>query len=170
MEIFKDILGGIGGIAGTALTAGAGGIFGFLGAGVSAIGKYFQQKQEHKQRKEIMQLEMDAAAQKGSWQGLTASLKESESSDSNWKIVNAIKSLYRPALTSGLVIVTYLLFRDLMAIFKESGDVVLKGVFTPAEAKGIIVYIVYSMVFSTATAITWWFGDRAFAPPGLKNR
>ena len=39
-----------------------------------------------------------------------------------------------------------------------------------AEIKDLLRYMIYSLFFATTTAITWWFGDRAFAPPGMKNR
>lgn len=166
MEWLTGILGSIGGIA---TSAASGGIFGLIGSGISTIGKYFQAKQAHKQKLEIMEMQMKMKAQEGSWNSMIESLKSEAAASDTYKWVNAIKALYRPFLTTGLVVVTYMLFQDVLGGLGNEQSVIA-DIFTGAELKEILRYIVYSIVFSTATAIVWWFADRAFAPPGLKNR
>jgi hypothetical protein len=64
-----------------------------------------------------------------------------------------------------------MIFKDLSAMLTGTGASVLApGTFTPEQAKELLVYDVKSLVFSASTAVVWWFGDRAFAPPGMKNR
>ena len=155
-------------------TAASGGIFGVVGALGGSVMKYFNQKQEQKfekekweNDKELMKIQMDIESQKGSWAGLIESHKADIPLDT-YRWVNAIKSLYRPFLTSSLVVITYLLFINILSGFGD--DNILSEIFTGPELKAILKYIVYSIVFATATAISWWFCERALSPPGMKNR
>ena len=175
-------------ITGAVGSAAGGGVFGLIGSGIGAIAKYFQTKQQQKfekekwaYEKELFALETERdrqedehelaiVSQQGAWAGLTESIQSDSAPGETYKWVVAAKVLYRPLLTSGLCVMSYLLFRDLMSLFESASESSLRVIFTPEEAKNIIQYIVYSMVFSTSTAIVWWFGDRAFAPPGMKNR
>ncbi|MCP4744682.1 MAG: hypothetical protein GY874_00860 [Desulfobacteraceae bacterium] len=102
----------------------------------------------------MLKLQMDAASQKGSWDGLIASYKADQAPVNNYKWVNAVRSLYRPVLTTGLVIITYLLFHNVLAGLAAS-DSLLLDIFSGSELKEILRYIVYSIVFSTATAVSW---------------
>jgi hypothetical protein len=165
--MLKDLLGLVG-------SAASGGIFGVVGAIGGSVMKYFNQKQEQKFKKDEWQhekdmilVQMDVESQKGSWAGLIESYKSDKPLDT-YKWVNAIKALYRPLLTSSLVVITYLLFKNIL--YGLNGDHILSEIFTGSELKEILRYIVYSIVFSTATAISWWFCERALSPPGLKNR
>jgi hypothetical protein len=76
-----------------------------------------------------------------------------------------VKDLFRPVLTAGLFVLSYVIFLD---VIRRNG--VLAHVLSPDEALELIKYIVYSVVFSATTSGVWWFGDRAFSPPGMKNR
>lgn len=180
MEWLKDIL-GIG------ISSAGGAVFGTLGALGGAVVKYFQRKQEMSfQRekwdyeKDLFKLELEdkrneedhelkIVSQKGSWQGLNSSIQASSSVGEVHKLVNDIRALYRPFLTTGLVVVTYFIFKDMLSLFNQQ-ESYLEGVFEPEAVKEILTYIIYSVVFSTCTAVTWWYGDRAFAPPGMKNK
>lgn len=169
MDWITDILGAVG-------SAASGGVFGAVGAFGSSVVKYFQRKQEQKFEKEewthekdMFKLNMQATSQKGSWDGLIQSYKAQDKPLDTYKWVNAIKSLFRPFLTISLVVVTYLLFTSILQGL-AGNDVALSKVFDSAELKEILRYIVYSIVFSTSTAIAWWFCERALAAPGMKNR
>lgn len=168
---------GIGEIIGAIGSAASGGLFGVIGAGISSFFKYkrLKQEQEFEARRwdhdmNMARLQMEAASQQGSWQGLVASHEaDTGTGEHNYKWVNAIKSLYRPILTTGLIIVTYLFFQDVLNGLANAESTMAK-IFEGAELKEIMRYIVYSIVFSTATAIAWWFAERALQPPGYKNR
>lgn len=153
-----------GSILGTTAAAASGGIFGVLGSAVGTVAKYFQAKQEHKQKVELTRLEMEVAAQKGSWDGLTASQTAEASIGNTYHWVNAARGLFRPMLTVLLLICTMVIFKDIMG-----GTSKLAEIFDAGELKDILRYIVYSIVFTTASAAMWWFGDRAMQPKGMKN-
>lgn len=169
MDWVADIFGAVG-------SAATGGIFGLIGSGISQVVKYFRTKQEQRFEKdrwahevELRRLDMEAASQAGSWQGLSESVRADAVVSDTYQWVNAIKSLYRPALTTALVIISYQIFRDILNGLAGK-DAVLVSIFTGTELKEIIRYIVYSLIFATSTAIVWWFSERAFSPPGFKNR
>lgn len=166
--MLEDIIGLIG-------SAASGGIFGVVGAIGGSVMKYFNQKQEQKfkkdeweHEKDLIKIQMEVESQKGSWAGLIESYKSDKEFVDTYKWVNAIKSLYRPFLTTSLVIITYLLFENILGGLKDNN--ILSEIFTGSELKEILRYIVYSIVFSTATAISWWFCERALSPPKIKNR
>lgn len=188
MEWLGDLLGGAASIA-------SGGLFGLLGSLVGVGAKWLQERQrqawerqrqawerqkwDHETR--MLELQMQARAaeteqelaivsQQGAWDGLGASQRADAGltgSVHTW--VNDVRALFRPVLTTGLVVLVYLLFRDLLAALGDGGSI-LGAVLAEAEVKDVIRYIVFSMVFAASTAIVWWFGDRAFAPPGMKSR
>ncbi len=170
-------------ILGTGAAAAGGGIFGLFGSAISAWMKMKQAKQEHEFQKDkwayetdLQKLQMQAkqeeneqaialASSQGSWKSLQSSVAMERKAGESYKWVNAIKDLFRPLLTLGLFVMTYMVFLD---IVKSGG--VLAGNLSPSEMVAIIKYIVYSIVFSATTAGVWWFGDRALSPPGMKNR
>lgn len=180
MEWLKEILG-------VSISGAGGALFGGMGALGGAVVKYFQRRQEMSfQRekwdyeKDLFKLELEnkrqeeeqelmVVSQKGSWDGLKASVQSESHVGEVHKIVNDIKALYRPLLTTGLVIVTYFIFRDMLNILRHQ-EAYLENVFSADTVRDILMYIIYSVVFSTCTAITWWYGDRAFSPPGMKNK
>lgn len=169
--------------------AASGGVFGLLGSAVGGVFKYFQVKQqqkfeekkwqhelalidkEHAREREEDEHELAVVSQQGAWQGLGASIQADASTGETYKWATAIKTLYRPILTSALVAIAFVMFRDLSGMLTGAGrDSVLTQIFSTDQARELLSYIVNSLVFSASTAVVWWFGDRAFAPPGMKNR
>jgi len=139
-------------LGGTA-TAASGGVFGLLGA--TAGGD--KQKEQTTLENEF---ELESINEEGSWNGLEASygLKITDNNCSQW--VNNLKALFRPMLTllltfASIVIIYWLLNKD-------------QSVLTGVELNELLKYCIYSIVFSGATSITWWFGDRALSPPKHK--
>lgn len=173
----------LGDLLGVGASAASGGLFGLAGSLIGGVFKYFQAKQEHRQRLEWAAVEMDQArldmeadqlradneakliAAQGSWDSLQSSYAH-DSGGSSHKWANDVRSLYRPILTSGLLVMVFMIWRDI----SSGGDGMLLTYFTQGELKEVIRYIVMSVVFTASTAAVWWFGDRAFAPPGFKNR
>ncbi len=147
----------------------SGGLTGVFGSMFGAVVKFFQTKQDrefkksewehelklHDKNLEASQKDFDnemaLVAQAGSYSGLNESIKADSGVGQSYKWVNAIKSLYRPALTTGLIVLYYLLVYDIE---------------DPEINKDVVALIGYM----TSMAVAWWFGDRAFAPPGMKNR
>ncbi len=181
MDFLGDIAGALGGVF---TSAASGGLFGLLGAGVGAVAQYFQRRQEQAFKKEewaheshLLELNMRARAaeteqelaivsQQGAWNGLGESLKADAAAGRNapsW--VNAVRSLFRPVLTSGLLVLVYLVWRDLLAGLDAERSL-LSAVLSEAEVKELLRYIVFSLVFAASTAVVWWFGDRSLVPPG----
>lgn len=174
-------------VLGTAATGAGGAIFGAIGALGGSIVKYFQRKQEIKFQREkwkyetdMFQLQMqdkreeeehelETISQEGSWSGLTSSIQHDSAPLETHKVINDIKSLFRPFLTTGLIIVTYLIFRDMLNILQDQSGY-LKELFEPEVIKDILRYIIHSVVFCASTSVVWWYGDRAFSPPGMKNK
>jgi hypothetical protein len=170
-------------ILGTGAAAAGGGVFGLLGSAIAAWMKMRQSKQEHEFEKdrwayetELQRLQMQAKQEEneqaialsssvGSWDALNVSVGNERKAGESYKWVNAVKDLFRPVLTAGLFVLSYVIFLD---VIRRNG--VLAHVLSPDEALELIKYIVYSVVFSATTSGVWWFGDRAFSPPGMKNR
>ena len=162
-------------ISGAASVAG-GGVFGLLGSLGSAWfkGKAVKAEREYSLQVQDKELEaaesghlqkMQEARQSMSSSGLTASIAADQINNlPGWAA--GVKALYRPFLTTALVLICGYIFTLLLGAL--TGDNVLSEVFPRAEIVAMIRYTVYSLVFSTATAITWWFGDRAVTPPNLK--
>jgi len=180
MEWLTDLL-GIG------ASVASGGIFGLFGSIVGVVGKYFQERQrqaweEKKMGHELKLLGMQMSAQvaeneqelaivtqEGSWTGLRESLAASRSVSTTHKWVNDARSLFRLVLTTGLIAVVVIFFAAILSAM-ENMDSNLLQFFTQSELAEMVRYIVYSMVFSAATATVWWFGDRALTPPNMKAR
>lgn len=174
MESLIELLGAGASVAG-------GGIFGLLGAVVGQVSKHFQEKAAraweekkwaHEERLYDQQIalgkaetenEIAIASAVGSWNGLGESIKADAQTTAQSSWAADIKALYRPFLTTALMLCTMYVIYSLL-----HGD--LATVLTVAETTALLRYAVYSIVFSTAAAITWWFGDRALTPPHLKHR
>ena len=174
-------------IFGFGASVASGGLFGLIGSGIGAIGKYFHAKQAFSQEKERrkwdqedFKLQMQFSAQEteqeiaiasaeGAWNGLSESIKaDSKIKDvSPW--ANNVKTLFRPFLTTALVCVSAWIVWELFESLRNQDATVL-AVISEADVKDLLRYSIYSLIFATSTAIVWWFGDRAFAPPGMKNR
>lgn len=174
------------GLAGSAASGGILGLVGSLfGGGLKFLQSWQQQKfEKDKWVHELALLEMEIkrnriedehelaiVSQQGAWKGIETSLQADASlaASDTYRWSKAVKELYRPFLTSALFVMVWFIFSDLLAIFRGD-DSTLLIVFTRAEAKNLLTYIVQSVVFTASTAGVWWFGDRAFAPPGYKNR
>lgn len=169
------------GLVGTAGAVAGGGVFGLFGSVLGQVSKYFQKKQEWQMQKDkwayekdMQKLQMEARAeeteqeialvsQQGAWNGLDASIKAEMSTNGNtsqW--VTDSKSLFRPVLT--------LLLWGLVALelyWMKEGILTTDG---GTLYDTLTEYVVYSTVFSAATATAWWFGDRALSPPNMKHR
>ena len=162
-------------VGGAASVAG-GGLFGLLGSIGSSLLKGRAQTKERDHQLAIKKADLEAA-EKGhlqtiveSRQAMSASgLIESIKSDTAANLPGwaaGTKALFRPFLTTLLVIVCGYIFTLLLGAL--DGQNILADAFPKADILAMIRYTVYSLVFSTATAITWWFGDRALTPPALK--
>ena len=77
-----------------------------------------------------------------------------------------VRALFRPILTMALWGLSIFVFRQIVSAFGGEANV-LAQVFTNAEINEIMKYMVYTVFFCASTATTWWFGDRAFTPPGM---
>jgi hypothetical protein len=178
-------------IGGLLTGAASGGIFGFLGAAVGGVTKYFATKAErefeqlkwahedklHAQNLEKLKLEHDnevqIVAQQGSWDGLEKSLEHDMVASANaYPIANTIKTLFRPFLTGMLTVMQFVIVWIIWQGFvNQEANSVINLLNAPASpATDLLRYTVYSVVFAAQTSIVWWFGERAFAPPGMKNR
>lgn len=83
-----------------------------------------------------------------------------------WQWVGAVRTLFRPFLTTALLAIVVWMFGDLLAVLGgEEGTLEVLGVDTALE---LVEYIVVSVVFLSSTAGMWWFGERAFLPGKLK--
>jgi len=169
----------LGELLGTGASVASGGLFGLLGSVVSVFAKYKQEKQRQewelkqqayelellnmqmKQRAQETEHELAIVAQEGSWQGMSSSQQMAMSGGETSIWVNNIKSLFRPFLTLTLWVLSLYLFYSLADDSK---------MLSQPEIDELMKYMVYSIYFSASTATVWWFGDRALAPPGLKNR
>ncbi|MEP3655087.1 MAG: hypothetical protein ABJO36_09335 [Litorimonas sp.] len=139
--------------------AAAGGVFGLIGTALGRVAGFFERKDENAQerarwiheyrlhelnmkaRAQESEIEIQLAAQAGSWKGLEASILADAASGkaSRW-IVNLLR-LVRPALTFLLWIIT-------------------AGIFLRTQNQEIAE----AAVFAATAATLWWFGDRAPKP------
>jgi hypothetical protein len=86
----------------------------------------------------------------GSWAGLTGSIAADAAIAPSWPWVAAVRALTRPALTVMLWLLYALLFLAAAA-----------GALHPDAAASVVTGAADTISFSAATALTWWFGDRA---------
>jgi len=169
-------------ILGVGASVASGGVLGLLGSAVGAVGKYFTRKQELVEADKNRQHELalireqratkaeeteseirlvDAAAS-GEMRVKSYEMQETAGPTSQW--ANDLKTLFRPTLTLFLWLATG---GCLMWVAKYGVE---SGLLTYKDFGELVRYIVYSVVFSAVTATVWWFGDRAFLPPGLSRR
>ena len=177
----------VGGVAGVFGNVASGGLFGLIGSLAGAGLKFLERKQQAVEKAaerahELRLLEAQRAAKaeeteqdlaiaqsQGSWAGLAASQAITLPASDVPPWANAVRALYRPALTTGLVVVVYLIFLEIMSGLR-GGPSALIDVMSAGELKTILAYLIHSVTFAAVTAVVWWFGDRAFTPPGLKHR
>ena len=178
----------LGEVLGIGASAASGGLLGLLGSLTGGIVKHFRSKQEMKARAqdyehELKLLEMqhaqasredlhevDLMETQGSYTGLQASIEAEAQITGVSKWVNNIRSLTRPTLTFSLVALVSWMFITFMNAIQTGQGNALTELLGQGAVVEILTYIVYSCVFSATTAVVWWFGDRAMAPPGMKDR
>jgi hypothetical protein len=90
------------------------------------------------------------ARDQGSWAGLKASVEAEAAIAASWPWVAAVRALTRPALTVLLWLLYALIF-----IAAATGGLDAQA------ASSVVAGAVDTISFSAATALTWWFGDRA---------
>lgn len=86
----------------------------------------------------------------GSWAGFTGSIAAETVIGASWPWVEAVRALTRPALT----VMLWLLYA---ALFLAAAS----GALHPDAAASVVTGAADTISFSAATALTWWFGDRA---------
>ncbi len=124
-------------------------------------------EQQMKARAAETEQELAIVSQEGAWQGLDSSMRQETvliEHSPGW--VNAIKSLFRPVLTLVLQGVQAWVIWLLISGNQQMVEILVNT----SPTTELLRYAVYSLVFAAQTAVVWWFGDRAFAPPGMKNR
>ena len=175
-------MGFLGDLLGLGANVASGGIFGLLGSLIGVGAKWLQARQAAKAKTaewqheiKLLELQMEAgdretenelaiSRSEGSWQGLSASYNTVVPSSAVPAWANSIRSLFRPILTIALWVLVVIELRWML-------DGTLEVWVSDAKQFGVTIkYIIDSTVFSAATATTWWFGDRAFTPPGQKAR
>ena len=175
---------------GSIANAASGGILGLVGAGVGAVDRHLRARAEAKRREldrrhelkllelqsklkvEETEAELEAERQRGSLAGLQAGLEADAaefSSDALPRWVRSARALWKPVLTVVLLLVTYMLWRDLVRLAGE-GEGVMASLMTPEQAAETAMYIVRSAAFTASTAAMWWFADRALKPRWNRRR
>lgn len=171
-------------VLGVAGSAASGGVLGLAGSLVGGVFKYFQRRQEiayskaewdnefrllnlernmandeNEHEVEIASMQADLQHEQLSYKGLDASIRAERSLKGNSGWVDDLRALFRLFLTSALCAMTMYIFWSLINM-----DEKLTKLFSQSEIVDLIKYIVHTVVFTTATAVTWWFGDRAISP------
>ena len=138
------------------LDAAAGGVFGIIGTTLGRVAGFFELRDENvhekarwkheyrlhelnmQARAQESEIELELAAQAGSWKGLEASIQaEAESGNASLWVINLLR-LVRPSLTFLLWVITV-------------------GIFLQTQNQAIAE----AAVFAATAATLWWFGDRA---------
>jgi hypothetical protein len=152
-------------LVGLGLDAAAGGVFGLIGTALGRVAGFFERRDENAQEKarwgheyrlhelnmkaraQESEIEIELAAQAGSWAGLKASITAEASSGvaSRW-VINLLR-LVRPSLTFLLWVIT-------------------AGIFVQTQNQAIAE----AAVFAATAATLWWFGDRAPKPASRSMR
>jgi hypothetical protein len=115
-----------------------------------------------KAKSEETEQEILLADSRGSWQSLDASINADAATSATappW--ATGIKTLFRPVLTLLLLALSGIIIYWLM-----QGN--LPDMIGSQTAERLLIYGIEAVVFSTSTAIVWWFGDRSFAPHRFK--
>ena len=177
------IIGLIGSFAG-------GGIFGtilsLVGSFVKMRAEAAKQDREHKYRmeewekeKEMRKLEMEKgkaetenelsiARADASIRGMESSYRDQVAAGRGGDgFADMVRKLYRPILTTILVFCFVWVLADLLELLRGQ-EAALSAAFTPKDAGELVKYMIYTLAFSTSTAVLWWYGERAFLPKHLK--
>lgn len=166
---------------------GTGGVVtGVFGGLIGGVAKYFQEKQrqawEEKKwshDKEMAKMNIKADSDKlaatisaDAARADKTALSQSIQADASLSNINtppwalAVKVVFRPFLTTILIVVYAMMYYLLLEALKVGGA--LTTIFDPNEMGEILKYMIYTMVFTTSTAATWWFCDRAITPSFAK--
>jgi hypothetical protein len=167
----------LGSVLGGVATGGIGSILGIAGSLAGSWLKGKQAKTDHLNKMEFLKFEldsriaghgqaMDELRQTTSSTGLLASIEADSAIPATGWAAN-LKAVYRPFLTTALLGISTFIFYFLLNALSGDNNVLFES-FDKSELTAMLRYSVYTLIFSTATAITWWFGDRAFSPPNLK--
>jgi hypothetical protein len=100
---------------------------------------------QHDLRAQELEIEREIVMEEQAGKQRAASYRHDMSAGVSYPWVAAILRLIRPALTLGLIVLTWY-------IYATTAD------FGQRE------YIVQSVIYMTSTAVLWWFGDRAMRP------
>lgn len=176
-------------ISGFLTGGGAGAVTGIFGSAIGGLFSWLNRKQDAKEAKaardhELALYDRQEAANaserefeldkldaehenkvgeintRGQWRGLEASYGLDLVSEHCSRWVNNIKALYRPLLTTLLVIATWVIIYWLMNADQE----ILSG----ENVNALVKYCIMSVAYTASTAAMWWFGDRALKPPSHK--
>lgn len=172
MEFLTSIFGASAMGAGGVVTGIFGGIFG-------QIGKYYQEKlrQVHEEKKwshdekqwdhdnRMATMEVMAESDIAKGKALSASIESdsrlSNTNSSPW--ANNVKIVYRPFLTTLLLVIASIMFVMFMSALEAKAHA-LNQVFSGNEMKEIVRYMIYTVFYTASTAAMWWFCDRALSP------
>lgn len=181
MEFLGDIAGGL-------LSGASGGIFGLLG---SVVGGWFKLqhvkeerekiKEERAYKLELMEKKMAVAAaetenelkivaQTGSWQAMDATHRADAAAMKNapsWAA--GVRALFRPILTISLIGLSAAMFILILNAFQD-GQGLMATLFSAEQQMELLRYMIYTIFFAASSSAMWWYGERSFAPPGMKNR
>lgn len=168
------------------LAVAGGGLTGILGAVLGVGTKWLQERQRQKWEKEkwtheerLLEMQMQAGAAEteqelaiatanGSWAGLEASVNADAAigvNTSQW--VRDWRSMFRLIFTALLWLMSGTIFGTLVFVL-VSGQ--YREWIDTAELVELIRYCVHVTLYTASTAGAWWFGDRAFSPPGSKHK
>jgi len=175
-------MGFLGDLLGLGANVASGGIFGLFGSLIGVGAKWLQAKQAAKAKAvewqheiKLLELQMEAgdretenelaiSRSEGSWMGLRDSYHTIVPASAVPAWVNSVRSLFRPFITISLWLLVVVELRWMI-------NGTLEVWISDAQQFGVTIkYIIDSTVFSASTATVWWFGDRAFTPPGQKAR
>lgn len=174
MEFLGDLLGNVA----------TGGLFGFLGSIVSVGAQYMQRRQEIVAEREersheldLVRLQMEQGDRETENElrlqdaAMAGRIKEQSynlqiTSANVPSSVNAIRSLFRPFLTTALVVLAAWTFWQILHAVQGNGP--LAAYFASAEAGTIVKSMVEQVFFLASAAVTWWFGERGMSASNRK--
>lgn len=145
-------------------TAASGSVFGLVGSGASKVANHIRQRQTNAHQERKWNYEIHCAQNGVPLQQTTREYVQPR--------VEGIRSLFRPVLTAILLIACFYMYVSLTEMAQKVEYNSLSS-FSPAiiyldQTYELIHYIVHAVVFSTTTAIVWWFGDRGSQTTGTK--
>ena len=121
---------------------------------------------------EEKRLELEGERSAASSRSLIASIKSDAAEVASGGIpgwARAVRTIFRPVITLTMLFMLVMVWRDLVQLARE-GEAVIGALLSPESSAMLAEYIVSSIAFMAMTAVTWWFGERAFMPPKWKHR